>query len=217
MKRSAAALLLLAFIFIVKSDPAYADKPRVKGYYINVAGERQSVMIELPTKLLSNSKVDNMQRNFFTVFDKGGRKNKLTAEDASEFGFSYEGEDFVFRILPTKIQNVTHIQADFYKVLMEGPCMVYLTFVGQGSYYIEYCLYKNEDQFYITTTGFGNQFAMARGRVDTMEELFSDCPDLVQKLKTKEYKKGDDRWFRIVQYYNESCQSTEKNSGTEED
>jgi hypothetical protein len=50
-----------------------------------------------------------------------------------------------------------------------------------------------------------------------MEELFSDCPDLVQKLKTKEYKKGDDRWFRIVQYYNESCQSTEKNSGTEED
>jgi hypothetical protein len=211
MKTSAALPLLLTFTMMC-ATPAFADKPKVKGYYLDNTGQKQSVMIEVPTKMLNSKKVDEIQRNHFTIFDKRGKETKLDAKSASEFGFTFDGTEYVFRLLPNAIQNVTHVLADYYLVLMEGPCTVYLTFVNQNSYYTEYCLYKNENQYYITTTGITNRFVKAKGRIDTMDELFSDCPDLVEKLKTKEYKKGDDRWFRIAQYYNQSCQSTEKST-----
>jgi hypothetical protein len=209
------AFLLLAVSLIAGVTTAFAGSPRVKGYYIDPEGQKKDVMIEVPTKLLNKKEVDNIQRNHITVFDKRGKEQKLTTENASEFGFMFDGQEYVFRRLPEVIQKVTHVKADFYQVLIEGRCTVYLTYVLQGSYYAEYCLYKNENQYYVTTTGITNKLVRPQGRVDTMEELFSDCPELVEKLKTKEFKKGDDRWFRIAQYYNQQCQATEQSTESE--
>jgi hypothetical protein len=209
MKRSNLLAVLCFLGLLLSSAPALADKPKVKGYYIDTEGKKTNVMIQMPTKMLS-SKPETMQLNHFTYFDKRGKATELNAETAREFGFTYEGEDIVFRVLPKALQDVTHIKADFYKVLMEGACTIYLTYVSQGSFYSEYCLYKDEDHYYVTTTGITNRWASANGRINSMEELFSDCPDLVAKIKNKEFKKGDDKYFKIVEYYNQSCKAVEK-------
>jgi hypothetical protein len=54
MKRKAFLLkLVLLFVTMVYSGNIRADKPRVKGYYINKQGEIQNVLIEVRTNLLS--------------------------------------------------------------------------------------------------------------------------------------------------------------------
>src|SRR4249919_3934229 len=91
MKKSPILLLLIAIIFILQATPAIADKPKVKGYYIDVAGQKKEIMIQVPTKMLNKKEVDNIQRNYFTTFDKRGKETKLTAENATEFGFTFNG------------------------------------------------------------------------------------------------------------------------------
>ncbi len=199
----------MLFVFLLCAFVTRADKPRAKGYYIDKAGNKMVGTIEVPTKLLSK-KAETMQLNQFTFFDKRGKKLEVTEKEASEFGFTYEGEDIVFRVLPEIIQKSTFVKANFYKLLLDGSCSVYQVYIGYSSgYYQQYLLYKDEDHYFMTTESTPtNELISASGRLKSTRELFEDCPDLVAKIKNKEFKKGDDRYFLMAQYYNTSCKGS---------
>jgi hypothetical protein len=194
-------LVLLLCVFVAK-----ADKPRAKGYYIDKTGNKIIGSVEVPTKMLSK-KAETIQLNHFTFFDKRGKKLEMTEKEASEFGFNYEGEDIVFRVLPEVIQKSTMVKANFYKLLIDGPCSLYLVYIGYSSgFYSQYLLFKDEGHYFMTTEGTPtNELISAPGRIKNTSDLFEDCPELVEKIKNKEYKKGDDRYFRLANYYNASC------------
>lgn len=202
-------LLLLLCAFVGR-----ADKPRAKGYYIDKTGQKIQGSIEVPTKLMSK-KVENHQLKQFTFFDKRGKKSELTEKEATELGFSYEGEDLVFRVLPDIIQKSTFVDANFYKLLLDGPCSVFQIYMnyGKSGYYKQYLLFRGEDHYYMTTDGTpNNNLISASGRIKSTKEFFEDCPELVEKIKNKDFKNDDERCLRMAQFYNTSC----KTSATDE-
>jgi hypothetical protein len=75
-------------------------------------------------------------------------------------------------------------------------------------------LWKNKEDVYLTRTG-SRKLALSFNTKD-LEELFSDCPELVSKMKNKDFKKGDDYYDRLVTFYNTSCQSSNKEQDKEE-
>lgn len=204
---------LVVLVFLLCVFVARADKPKAKGYYIDKAGNKMVGTVEVPTKLLSK-KAETIQLNHFTFFDKRGKKMEMTETEASEFGFTYEGEDIVFRVLPEIIQKSTFVKAHFYKLLIDGNCSLYQVYIGYNSgFYKQYLLFKNEDHYYMTTDRTPtNELVSAPGRVKSISEFFEDCPELQTKIKNKEFKKGDDQYSLMAQYYNTGC----KGSSTEE-
>ncbi len=213
MKKPTLLSLFLLISIAFSGFSVFADKPRAKGYYINSNGETiKNIMVEVPTKLLSKKAEVNQQMDF-TVYVKG-KKVELNPSNAKEIGFTYEGEEITFRLLPAVLVDVTKVKGDFYKLILDGHCEVYLAWQTYGNgFNTEYILYKDENNYYVTTTGITGRLISAPGRIGTLEELFQDCPDLVEKLKTKEFKKADDKYMKAAQYYNASCQSSGGGSG----
>jgi hypothetical protein len=180
-------------------------------------GEKIPGTVQVPTKLLSK-KAETIQQNHITFFNKKGQKLELNAGTAKEVGFTYEGEDIVFRALPQVIQKVTHVKADFYKLIVDGNCTMYLAYTAYGDgFQTGYCLFKDENHYYYTTSGVTHHLVKAPGRIENLKELFEDCPEPVAKIKNKEFNKGDNKYFNIVQYYNHSCQATETEQEEAED
>jgi hypothetical protein len=204
MRTKNLGVLALCMLCIFFTMQARADKPKVSGYYIDMEGTRHEGMIEVPLKLMSK-KVETTQQNSFTYYDKRSRKIKLDAATAKEFGCTYEGEQIVFRVLPKTVQKATLVIADFYRLMIDGPCSFYLLSSSASGSALEYCLFKDEEHFYVTITGMPNPFTYPKGRIKELTTFFEDCPALIEKMKKKEFTRGDERYWEMTNYYNSSC------------
>ena len=100
----------------------------------------------------------------------------------------------------------------FYRLIDNRTCKLYFYITkvnnGQGgwSYYDMYMLYKENDIFIGRTGLFSDMTINIGSQQKSLDEFFADCPDLVSKIKKKEFKKGDDKYIRLADYYNTSCQ-----------
>lgn len=209
----------LALFFI--STNIFADNPKVKGYYVNKSGDTIKALIQVHTKLLNDNPENGPQVNF-TYFDKKGQKVKMDAHDANAYGYMYQGERFAFRLLYENADKAEvtfmgiKMRAQFYKVLIDGPCKMYYTIVqkSSGNAQIssqEFIIFKDERNYCTTNPSliYGSMAVTSVNGSSNLEEFFSDCPELVTKIKNKEYRKGDDRFYRLVNFYNANCQANE--------
>jgi hypothetical protein len=213
-------ILMLSANFCLK-----ADAPRAKGYFIDNDGNKNEVTILVATFLgkEKNVNVANHQ-NGFVYLDKKGKKVTVEPHEAKEFGYTYKNEKYIFRYLPDQMQGsflgIKHV-GNFHYVLLDGACQVYQWEIprtnssGGTSSVTDFILVKSNEDVYYSRSG-GNKMAVNNKNSKSLEEFFADCPDLVAKIKAKEYKKDDDKWIKIADFYNKNCQSGGSVSGDSE-
>lgn len=202
-----------------------ADAPRAKGYYIDNESNKYEVTILVATFLGSEKNVNIANhQNGFTYLDKKGKKVSVAPQEAQEFGFTYKDKKYVFRYLPDQMQGsflgIKHV-GNFHLVLLDGSCQVYQYEIprtnsnGGTSSVTDFILVKSREDVYYSRSG-GNKMAVNNLNSKSLEEFFSDCPDLVAKIKAKEFKKMDDKWIKMADFYNSTCQSGGGTSGDSE-
>ncbi len=216
--------LLIAIAFFGLHFSGFADKPRVKGYYIDNDGNKIQVLIIVPTGLLSD-KVSNQNACYgFDFIDKKNKKQTFYANDIREYGFTYQGEKFVYQSLTgTEEMYIMGIKVNppFYRLIQDGAVKLYLTYVthtganGQSTTSLEYMFWRHINDTFITGTAMFKRSGQG-ANAKSLEEYFADCPELSQKIKNKEFKNGDDRFERIAKFYNTSCKHNATENGKEE-
>jgi hypothetical protein len=217
-------LTLLCTIFF--SFTCFADKPRVKGYYIDFDGNKVQVLVIVPTALLSDKVSNQNACNGFDFIDKKNKTQTLYATDIKEYGFTYQGEKYVYQSLSeTKGEEIyvmgIKVRQPFYRLLQDGAVKLYYTYVthtttnGGSTTSLEYLFWRGLNDTFTTGT---NPFKRSGQGVNakSLEEYFEDCPELSQKIKNKEYKNGDDRYERIAKFYNTSCKVKSDEGGKDE-
>ncbi|MEI6020496.1 MAG: hypothetical protein WCR21_05150 [Bacteroidota bacterium] len=216
--------LIVAFAFLCLHFSGFADKPRVKGYYIDNDGNKIQVLIIVPTGLLSD-KVSNQNACYgFDFIDKKNKKTTFYAADIKEYGFTYQGEKYVYQSLSNGeelyIMGIK-IKAPFYRLVQDGPVKLFLTYVqhaganGQTTSSLEYMFWRDYTDTFITGTAMFKRSGKG-SNAKSLEDYFADCPELSQKIKNKEYKNGDDRFERIAKFYNTSCKQKAAETSKEE-
>lgn len=207
---------LLFLLMLTLSFKLKADAPRAKGYYIDNDGNKHEVTIIVATPLFSDKVSIAGHQNGFTHIDKKGKKITITPGEAQEFGYTYKNEKYVFRFLTDHMSGgsflgIKHL-GNFHYVLLDGACQVYQYEVpytnanGGTGHNTEFILVKSKEDVYHTNKTLNNLGA-GNTRSSNLEEFFADCPDLVAKIKAKEFKKMDDKWIKIAEFYNKNCQS----------
>ena len=97
-----------------------------------------------------------------------------------------------------------------FEVVVKGDVSLY-TFstmtgsngmMGGGGSITTYYLSKGNDD-YVTTIAYFGSLNVGKSFKKKAIKYFSDCPNLVQKIKDKVYKKRDIK--EIVEYYNSNC------------
>lgn len=204
----------LCLLMLCAGYTAKADAPKVKGYYIDNAGVRHEVTIIVFTELFSDKVQFSSHQYFFKYLDKKGNKVKVAPQDAREYGFTYLNKKYLFKsmpdIKPSSMLGIEHV-ANFHHVLLQGACQVYQYEIsrsntsGGATFETTYILLRSNEDLYYTNTGFNTLTANKNN--NSLEEYFADCPELVAKIKAKEFKKMDDKWVKIAEFYNKNCQS----------
>ena len=224
MKRNFFLLnVIIITVSLLCSGSLYADKPKVKGYYVNKNGDKMEVLMEIFTQPFSKKINEAKFQNGFEYYDKKGKSVKVTSKEAEEFGLIYMGEEYVFRYVPLKPNaNVVGVIPEglFCRLLIDGPCTllaakIYKQTAGGYSFDDEFVLYKNKTDVYLTQMGL-RMIPYSTNKL-SMQEFFADCPELTAKMKNKEFKKGDDRYHRLVTCYNTACGEAGANQVEEED
>lgn len=211
LKVSLLTLLILPTSFVLK-----ADAPRAAGYYIDNEGKRYDVTILVGTLLFSDKVDVAYHQNGFRYLNKKGEKVRIEPHEAQEFGFTHKNEKYVFRFLFDRFQASSlgkKHTGNFHLVLLDGACQVYqyeMVFSKNdgtiNTHSTDFILVKSKWDAYYARSGMA-KLAFNNSNNKTLEEFFADCPDLVAKIKAKEFKKMDDKWIKMADFYNTNCQT----------
>lgn len=165
----------------------------------------------MPTNVLSDKFNPHNAHYGIKYVDKKGKEQKLDGDNALGFGFTYQDKTYTFQFVeaeePYTFMGFTY-RGDFLNLLSDGKCKLYEKTVEKNTstgviYEHEFLLWKDRYNFHLTDSRLLKIRIVGNGK--SLEELFSDCPDLVTRIQNKEFKKGDDKWLRLVQYYNTNC------------
>lgn len=172
------------------------------------------VVFNVPIKFFSGE--PDFQRLQFRVkyYDSEGLKHILKPDDAKEIQFSYKSESI------RMISHYNSINAPVYttsrniflKLQIDDKLKLYNYYYTQSSagYYNAGTGVSSGGTYYtvekyVLQKGNG---ALKRpknlGFKNDMIAYFSDCPSLVEKIESKEFRKGD--LEAIVAYYNLNCE-----------
>ncbi len=199
------------------------DYPKVKGYYIDIDGKRNEVMIRVLTKFLSEKMVSIPNQNGITAYTKAGKEFSINFRNATEFGFSYLNVDYKYQLFPQElIDKNPYVTGSFtfFRLLQDGFCRVYLfeymTNQGSASRYGEEYILRKNDELFRSHSGLGKLVYMPGQK--KIEEFFADCPLLLEKIKNKGFIKGDEKYLKYAEFYNTNCakSDSEKNSSEDE-
>ncbi|MFZ5940206.1 MAG: hypothetical protein ACOYXB_06495 [Bacteroidota bacterium] len=169
----------------------------------------------------------NIPINFFTqepnyeklqykvkYFDSAGRKIVLKLDNAKEIQFKYEYENvrMLSRFNSIGLGNIFSMSTNiFLKLEMDGKLKLfsyyytqhsggtYNSFTGMStggySYSVEKYILQKENGELMRPVGLSFK--------KDMIDYFSDCPSLVEKIESKEFRKND--LESMVRYYNLNC------------
>lgn len=160
------------------------------------------VKFNIPIGILSGEPIYEKIQNKIIYFDASGKRKTLKADDATEIRFDING--ITVRMLSCLnslgLGNIfssgTHI---FLKLEIDGPLKMFkyhFTSNHGGAVYL--------DSYYILQNGNGVLVQPSTlSFKKEMTEYFSNCPKLVQKIESKDFRKKD--LEEIVNYYNSEC------------
>jgi hypothetical protein len=200
------ALLLLSF--------AQVHAKKIKGQIILNNNEAVDVTFIIPVGFLSTEPVYQKLQVRVRYIDASNKKSVLKPEDAKEISFEINGQKI--RMLSVRddlnMQSIFSSQVKvFLKLEIDGVVKLFTTYFTQSSpgmynagtgmtsagptYHVErFVLQKNDG-------------ALVQPRWISfrkhMSEFFADCPELVQRIQNRDFKKGD--LELIVREYNKKC------------
>ncbi len=210
-------------IFLFCSFYSFCDKPQVQGYFINKSGETLNVKIQVYTVLFSDKLDERGHQEGFNYIDKKGKKIHVGHDEAEEYGFTYQGKKYVYHYILKK--QALDLLGPFYKgqycqLLLDGECRLYTILINgaktnHGSETDrEFLIWKNKGDLFISRTGM-QKMAIRRNEI-SLQQLFSDCPLLLEKIKNKEFTKDEEKYERMVKFYNTNCPGDSAGEGEEE-
>lgn len=201
------------FIFVLLFVFNFSYSKNIEGYYITTNNEKFNTVFDIPVGLLSDEINFEAIQFVLKYYDKNGEKQKLDLKLIHEVGFEYYGEKFVLRKLKNALDLAPNLIFDtsyiLLRIIKEDIISEYsfsrtgymvngsgFGGVGGGSFY-KYgsgILVKKDGTMVDPSTGSFRK---------KMREFFSDCPDLVNKLNDKVYKRN--QLDQVIEYYKVNC------------
>ncbi|NOU59142.1 hypothetical protein [Marinifilum caeruleilacunae] len=207
-------LALMLFMFIAISVKAVD----VKGQIIT-GKDTMNVMLKIPVNMISQEPAYKKLQNSVRYITENGQKKKLKPDMADEIKFKFGFDTIRMVSVPDPVGGSHNGYFDYYiflRILVDGKIKLYLhpsskvsfgpvasisSNFGVGVNTVQYAkieggvIYlKKDDEDLKLVANFGR---------NKMKNYFSDCPELVQKIESKEFKSKD--IIQIVQYYNSHC------------
>ena len=196
--------LILILLFIpLFSLHGFSKKHLLKGKIINVK-DTTVVTFIIPINFFTKIPVYETIQHRIKYYDSDSTKKTITPEIATEIQFTYEREKVrmvsMANTLGLKQPMNRYSNNIFFKLEVEGYLSLYRYFHSKsfnGPNNSSYT-YKSSSYFFQKK---GEQLTSLL--YIGYKTYFSDCPQLIQKKKSKEFKWQD--IDLVVKFYNENC------------
>lgn len=160
------------------------------------------VKFNIPMGLISGEPIYEKIQHKITYFDASGKRKTLKADDATEIRFDINGNTvrMLSRLNSLGLGNIFSSGTNiFLKLEIDGPLKMFkyhFTSNQGGAVYLDsdFILQKGNDVLMQPSI-----FSFKR----EMTEYFSNCPKLVEKIESKDFRKK--HLEEIVNYYNSEC------------
>lgn len=160
------------------------------------------VKFNIPMGLISGEPIYEKIQHKITYFDASGKRKTLKADDATEIRFDINGNTvrMLSRLNSLGLGNIFSSGTNiFLKLEIDGPLKMFkyhFTSSQGGAVYLDsdFILQKGNDVLMQPSI-----FSFKR----EMTEYFSNCPKLVEKIESKDFRKK--HLEEIVNYYNSEC------------
>ena len=173
---------------------------------ILLAHDTLDVTLKVPLSLFSRQPVLYNLRSKIVYFDKKGQRKVLKAKEAKEVIFKFEDETIhlVSKPHPFSI-NKRKPRYYFLKLVDNGAPLKLFIFYdettsddGMNTDFVERYFVQKDNRELILIGGLNFR--------KTMLEIVGDCPDVAQKIESKEWRKRD--LVQIIRFYNNECEVT---------
>lgn len=196
-------LNLIFLLFVLHAAAKNLDGIIIKG--------RDSIKVtfRVPIGLLSGEPLYEKIQHKIDYYDAAGKRKKLRADDADEIQFNFNGQTIrmLSRLNSLALGNLFSSSINiFLKLEINGPVKLFKYYftasrpsvgVGMGSApYIEVSsVLQKGNGALVLPSGFGMK--------KQMMDYFSDCPALVEKIQSKDFRMKEIE--DMVNYYNLEC------------
>jgi hypothetical protein len=202
--------LLLIIAVIVISLHAYGRK--LQGVII-VNGNSKDVMFDINIRFIAGD--PNFERTQYRIryYDESGKKHILHPDDADEIRFDFKGMQIRMISVPNTILGkslFSNASKIFLKLEIDGALRLYRYYYkqstggsfGAGGAYYPGATFSADNLIFQKGNGPLKQARSIRWKHD-MLEYFSDCPELRERIESKDLRKKEIE--AIVFYYNQHC------------
>jgi hypothetical protein len=174
-----------------------------EGYYISAeTGKKHNATFLIPTVSKKLPDFESMQLD--VKYLVGQEKRILTPDDVSEFVFTYGGETYTMRSVYNTLAAQVRNQSVFFLVVVDGPVSLYnyyeTRYMPNGT-----TLGASAQQYMRLVLQREGSPELVKIRrlmfIEDTSDYFSDCPDLVKKIRSGELKKLEE----VVEVYNDTC------------
>lgn len=203
--------LVIIFLLITLSN---VKAKKIEGLIILNNDETLEVTFIIPFGFLSPEPSYLKLQTRVRYIDSSNQKKVLKPDDAKEISFMHNGYEIRMLSVQDDLQLSSLFSSQtkvFLKLEIDGNLKLFNSYATQqspGMYNASMGMstggYSYSVERYVLQKGNGELFR-PRGisfRKD-MSAFFSDCPELVQKIQNKDFRKGD--LELIVKEYNKKC------------
>lgn len=195
-------LLFTAVFTLVCSGKTFANNV-AKGYYITLKNDTVYTTF-LIDKMLLSDELDYLKLQYRVVrLDSAGEKVKLFTRDILEYGFVLDNENFIFRKCFEIIEN--KVSLSFLHLVKDGCIAKYKMYTASatGGKNGVVITHVNGEIVYSKNKGKLFYIPWRSTFTEDMSEWLKDCPEMVGKIKNKEYTRKD--VDTIIEEYNSKC------------
>ena len=191
--------MLLRFFIILfcsLSTVVLITAKEVSGYTIDTNGDTVTTLLHIPTyKLTGDFNSFRFQENPKQIV--AGKKERIALKGLQEIGFSFEGEQYIFRVLVYKIGGIP--ERVLRRFISEGKVQVfkedYTTMQNNGMIESRYFLVKGKEVHFPKPIGFHKK----------LKKFLRGCAEFDALLNQRKYKYKELR--SLVEKYNTLCTS----------
>lgn len=167
-----------------------------------------NVTIFVPTRIITGEINYHQMQKAVWYLDSQGKRSKCTAYDVKEIRFTYNYVKVRLLSRRNEIEKRRHslrCPYIFLKLEMDGYLKLFTAFVNTFGHLYHVDSYTTSPSIFVLQKG-DEELKKINGWSfkKNMRGYFNDCPQLAEKIETKEFKEGDIKL--IVNTYNFDCQ-----------
>ncbi|WP_321307361.1 hypothetical protein [Marinifilum fragile] len=187
-------LLPLMLLMLITVSVKAVD---VKGQIIT-GKDTMNVMLKIPVNMISQEPAYIKLQNKIRYISENGEKKKLKPDMADEIKFKFGFDTIRMVSVPDPVGGSHDGYFDYFifiKIYVDGKIKLYQHYSTP--------MYGNSGKvWYLKKEDHPLKLVVDFSRKKMMK-YFSDCPELVKKIESKEFKSKD--IIQVVQFYNSHC------------